>query len=195
MSKCLPDSSITNRIFGIFLQVMLIFVFLTLFFFTYVGAVEKDAFKLQMNIVVDDLSDDMNVRQFVAPGQEDTATVIMDGSLEVARRHAMSETKKEDKKINDQNATIRNKALKFIAIAGGLLVVVVIILVSTGHCVPFHLHTKEALIVVFFVALTEILFLNIITKKYWSVNPSDVRHQLGESMKGWIKENHPQSSN
>ena len=132
----------------------------------------------------------INVRQFVAPGQEDTATVIIDGSLEVARRNAMSETKKEDKKINDQNATIRNKALKWVAIDGGLLVVVLIILASTGHCVPL-----EALIVVFFVALTEILFLNLITKKYWSVNPSEVRHQIGESMKGWIKENHPQSSN
>ena len=108
----------------------------------------------------------INVRQFVAPGQEDTATVIIDGSLEVARRNAMSETKKEDKKINDQNATIRNKALKWVAIDGGLLVVVLIILASTGHCVPL-----EALIVVFFVALTEILFLDIITKKYWSVNP------------------------
>jgi hypothetical protein len=60
------------------------FIFLTIFFFTYVGEVEKDAFKLQMNIVVDDLSDNINVRSFVPKGQEDTATIIMDGSLEVA---------------------------------------------------------------------------------------------------------------
>jgi ascorbate-specific PTS system EIIC-type component UlaA len=65
----------------------------------------------------------------------------------------------------------------------------------TGHCVPFQLHAKEVITVVFFVAITEIIFLNVITKKYWSVNPSQVRRQLGESMKRWIKQNHPQSTN
>jgi hypothetical protein len=167
------------------------FIFLTIFFFTYVGDVEKDAFKLQMNIVVDDLSDDMNIRSFVPKGQEDTATIIMDGSLEVARRNAMRDAKKEDKKIDEQNSKIRNKAFLWLGISIGVLVIVIAFLALTGHCIPFHLHAKEALIVVFFVAITEIIFLNVITKKYWSVNPSQVRHQLGESMKKWIKQNHP----
>ena len=195
MDKCSPNSPIINKIFGIFLQVMLIFVFLTVFFFTYVGIVEKDAFKLQMNIVVDDLLNDINLRQYVPRGQEDMTTLVLDGSLEMARRNAISDTKKEDKQISDQNTSIRNKAFRWLGISLTILVTIIIILSFSGYCIPFHLHTKEAVIIVFVVAITEIFFLNIITKNYWSVNSSDVINQLGEYMKGWIKKNHPQVEN
>jgi hypothetical protein len=189
MAKCLPDSPTIKRIFRIFLQVILTFVFLTIFFFTYVDAVEKDVFKLQMNTIVDDLYDDMNFRQFVSTGKEDMATILLDGSLDVSRINAMNDTKGEDKHINDQNRKIKNKAFLWVGISLVLLVIIISILVFYGYCIPFHIHTKEAIIVIFFVAITEIIFINIIAKKYLLLNPSEIRHKLGESVKFWIKQN------
>jgi hypothetical protein len=186
----MSNSSITNKIFIVILQVILMFVFLTIFFFTYMGIVEKDSFKLQMNIIVDDLFDDIKVRDYVQPGQEDTAIFILYGLSEVARKNSLKNAKKEDVEINDRNTKIKNKAFICVGIAIGLLVVIISILVFSGHHVPFALHIKESIIVLLFVALTEIIFLNVITKNYWSVDPSQVRYQLGESVKKWIKKNH-----
>ena len=192
MRECIPKNPIINKIFKLFLQVVLIFIFLTVFFFTYVGNVEKESFTTQMNIVVDDIVPDINIHEFVPPGQEDTAVFILDGSMEVARNNALNDSKEEDKYINDQNIAIRNKAFILLGIVLGILLLVSLILYLTKHCIPFQIHIQDALIVVIFVAITEMLFLTIITKNYWSVDPGQVRSQIGKSIQKWIKENHPQ---
>ena len=194
MTKCLEENSTVNKIFGIFLQVTLIFVFLTIFFFSYVGNSEKDSFKLQMNIVVDDLAPDMDVRDWINPktqDQKDIATAILEGSLELARKNSEKDDVSEDQAIKVQNKKIMDKAYLWMGIALGVMALAVIILVLMGKCVPFHIHLKEAAIVVFFVAMTELIFLTIITKKYWSVDPSQVRNQLGDSIQKWIQIHHP----
>lgn len=187
MVECLTKSRIINKIFVIFLQIVLIFIFLTIFFFTYVGSVEKDTFKVQMNLIVDDLTTDINFSQFVPSGGEDVATVILDGSLEVARRNSLNDDKEKDDDISKQNTKIKNKAFLCVGISLIILLIIVAILSMTSHCIPFHIHAKEAFIVVFFVALTEIFFLNVITKNYLSIDPSNVRHQISESIHNWIK--------
>lgn len=193
MVKCSKENSIVNKIFGIFLQVILIFVFLTVFFFSYVGNAEKESFKLQMNLVVDDLVPDLNIRSSIPPGQEDLATVILDGSLDLAKKNSMKNSETDDQNIKDQNNKIKGKAYLWLGIAVGVMLIVTIILVLLGKCIPYHIHLKEALIVVFFVAMTEFIFLTIITKKYWSVDPSEVRNQLGNSIQKWIQIHHPPS--
>jgi len=192
MRECIPKNPIINKIFKLFLQVVLIFIFLTIFFFTYVDNVEKESFTTQMNIIVDDIVPDINIHEIVPPGQEDTAIFILDGSMEVARNNALNDSKEEDKYINDQNIAIRNKAFILLGIVLGILLLVSLILYLTKHCIPFQIHIQDALIVVIFVAITEMLFLTIITKNYWSVDPGQVRSQIGKSIQKWIKENHPQ---
>jgi hypothetical protein len=191
MSKCLGDNSMTNRLFRVILQVIFIFIFLTIFFFTYVQTVEKDSFKLQMNIVVDDLLDDMVIRKLVPSGQEEIATILLDGSVEVVRSNFSKNTKTEDDKINKRNYEIKSKAFKWVGVSIFILIIIVSIFTFCGHCIPFRLHLKESILIVLFVAITEIIFLNVITKNYWSVDPSQVRHQIGESIKKWVKKNHP----
>ena len=127
MVQYLPKRPFINIIFGLFLQVIFIFVCLTIFFFTYVNTIEKESFKVQMNLVVDDLSTDINVRDFILPGQEDVATVILDGSMEVARRNSLSNTKEDDANLNIQNTKIKNKAFMLVGIAGGIFGIIMII--------------------------------------------------------------------
>lgn len=191
MTKCSKESPLVNRVFGIFLQVIFIFTFLTIFFFNYVGASEQQSFKKQMNIVVDDIAPDLNVRKYVPVGKENIATAVIEGSLEVARKNADKDSASEDAAIKQQNDKIKKLAYTWLIIALGVVALVIFGLVLSGHCAPFHLHVKDAVIVVFFVAATEFIFLNLITAKYWSVDPSEVRHQLGNSVQTWIQEYHP----
>lgn len=191
MTKCSLESPLVNNIFAIFLQVILTFVFLSIFFFSYVSNSEKDSFKLQMNIVVDDLAPDFDLRSLVPPGQEDLAAIMLDGSLELVRKNALKNSVSEEIVINKKNDVLKNKAYLWAGIAIGVLVLIVIILVILGYSLPFHIHLKEALITVFFVALTELIFLNIFSTKYWSVDPSQVRHRLGDSIQNWIQQHHP----
>jgi hypothetical protein len=191
MTKFSKENPLLNRVFGIFLQVVFIFIFLTIFFFSYVGESEKESFKKQMNIVVDDLAPDFNVRQYVKDGYENFATVVIEGSLELARKKADKDSTSEDDAIKQQNNQIKKEAYKWLFICIGILVFIIICIVLSGGTVPFHIHMKDAAIVVFFVAATEFIFLNLITANYWSVDPSEVRRNLGDSIQQWIQQHHP----
>lgn len=194
MMHCKSEDPIVNKIFYILLQVLFIFIFLTVFFFTYVYSTEKAAFKNQINIVVDDLSLDMNVRPLVPKGQEDVATVLISGALDLAKKDAIKSTEKDDEQIKEQNNQIIKKAFTWVGISSGVLLVIAILLYLSGRCLPFHIHIKEALIVVFFVALTELSFLLLITREYWSVDPSEIRQTLGNTIQDYIKKYHPQNN-
>ena len=52
--KCINNNWV-KYIFSILFQVILIFTFLTIFFFVYVVKVEKEQFKGQINLIVDDI--------------------------------------------------------------------------------------------------------------------------------------------
>lgn len=194
MMRCKPDNPIVNKIFYVLLQVLFIFVFLTIFFFTYVHSTEKASFKTQMNIVVDDLSLDMNVKPLVPKGQEDIATILISGALDLAKKNAMKSTAEDDKRIKEQNNKIMKKAFLWAGISIGVLLVIALSLYLSGHCLQFHIHIKDALIVVFFVAMTELTFLLVVTREYWSVDPSAVRQTLGDAIQDYIKKHHPQNN-
>jgi len=189
--RCKPDNPTVNKIFHVLLQILFIFIFLTIFSFTFVYSTEKAASKTQMNIVVDDLSLDMNVRPLVPKGREDIATILISGALDLAKKNAIKST---DEIIKEQNNKIIKKAFLWVGISSGVLLVIGLSLYLSGHCLPFHMHMKEALIVVFFVALTELAFLLIITREYWLVDPSEIRQTLGDAMQDYIKKHHPQNN-
>jgi hypothetical protein len=48
---------------------------------------------------------------------------------------------------------------------------------------------KEAIIVVFFVALTELVFLEIVAKNYISANPNKIKAEVAQAIKEWLKDN------
>jgi hypothetical protein len=72
-------------------------------------------------------------------------------------------------------------------IACTVLLIITVILVLSGYCIPFTIHMKDSFTVVFFVALTEFIFLFFITRNYWSVNPVVVRDEIGDSVQKYIK--------
>lgn len=178
-----------NKVFMIAIQILFIFVFLTVFFFTYVNSVEKDVFQTQMNIVVDSVfDDDIDIKSMVSNfNDNDVAIVTLDGSLDLAKKISMDSLKNSDADISYNNDQIQKKAYSWVIISVLIFLFITLILYLTKFKIDFKSHTVDALINVFFVGMTELLFLIFITKKYYSVDPNDVKFKLGKSIQNYIK--------
>jgi hypothetical protein len=178
MISCKQDSRFVKKTFFILLQILLTLIFLTIFFFTYVNYIEKEAFKTQINLIVDDITNDINIKSFIPPGKEKEASIIISGTLDFAE---------DDKKVSNQNNKIKNKAMLWVIIGCAVLLLFTVILVIAGYCIPFHIHLKDAIVVLFFMALTEFIFLVAVTKNYLFVNPATVRQEISDSIQKYIK--------
>lgn len=187
MNKC-KDNPTLNKMFFIFIQVMFTFAFLTIFFFTYVQKSEKKSFETQMNIIVDDLVPDIHLDSFLplSPVKKDFLKKLINGSLDVSKENSIKKSEKDDKKILENNRKIQDKAYKWLFIAGLIVIGVTLAIFLAGQCLPLKVHTKNAITIVFFVALTEFVFLNIITSHYWSVDPGQVRTKIAETIQGYV---------
>lgn len=186
MSLCL-NSPLLNKGFGIFIQVIFIFIFLTIFFFTYVTSVEKETFKSQMDLLVDNIISDEDLKSIIPTDSPETESIFINGTLEYVKNKANNQVATDNEQIKNTNDRLEQKATKWLIAIVGILVVIILSIYVMGFCVPFHIHGKNALYSVFFVALTELAFLLLITKNYWSVNPDDVRVKIGEAIKDYIK--------
>lgn len=184
---CKKDNPIFNHIFYILLQVLFIFIFLTIFFFTYVHSIEKKAFKTQIDTIVDDLSLDINVRAFVPKEYKDIANVIISNALDIEKNNAMKSILEDDKRIKERNNKIMRKAFLWVGILSGAMLVIALSIYLLGYCLPFHMHIKDSLITVFFIMITEIAFLLIITKEYLSIDLIEIRQTIGDTIQDYIK--------
>jgi hypothetical protein len=190
MIKCKQNISV-NRIFGMGLQIFAMFIFLTVFFFTYVKLIEKQSFENQINLIVDDLVTDQDFNKFkpTEGSAKDALLIIINGSLDLAKQKSIKQSQKADTNISKQNEKTLRKAVKWVIIASIIVIVIIITIKIFKVCLPISTHIKDSLVTLFFIALTEFLFLTIITSKYWSINRQEVRIDLGKSIHKYISDN------
>ena len=115
------------------------------------------------------------------------ASIIISGYLDFAEEYSLKHSTEDDKRVSAQNNKIINKAFLWIVIACTVLLIITVILVLSGYCIPFKIYVKESFTVVFFVAVTEFIFLFFITRNYWSVNPVIVRDEIADVVQKYIK--------
>jgi len=192
MVKCKNNPYVKNT-FDIIFQVTLIAIFLTVFFFTYVSNVEKEEFKKQLDLIVDDLLSDQDIRSIIPQNlsqtQKDNLAIVISGSLEAAKTKS---TINEQNAINDvinNNSKVKSATYKKIFYVLIIIIILCIIVLLLGYCLPLIYQIKEATIVVFFVALTELMFLEIIAKNYISANPNKIKAEVAQAIKEWLKDN------
>lgn len=180
---------------GIVIQVVMIFTFLTLFFFVYVVKVEKDEFSNQLNIIVDTIMTKQagdppsyisNITGVIS--KENLETVVL-GTLEQSRRNQDIIDKAVDKLVSDQNEAVKNSSTKALLYVWGFLLLVILLLYIFGVCISLVQTIKETIVVVMFVALTEFIFLQAITSRYISASPNEVKRKIATSIQEWIKVN------
>jgi hypothetical protein len=172
-------------------QIILIFSFLTVFFFVYVVNVEKQEFRKQLNLIVDNLLEDImkDLPQMVDKSDmnKDMVNFMVNGIIDVAQEKIIMETKDSSNDVRDNNLQVRNKAYKTLVILIGCIVIVSITLLVLGFCLSLKNSIKESLLGVLYIGLTELIFLTIITRKYVSVDPNSIRRELGHSVMKWVE--------
>lgn len=193
MSSC-KQNILLNDAITVGIQVTLIFTFLTTFFFLYVIKIEKEEFGKQMDIIVDSVMDDLqgNIKDMInshSTLSKDDMALIISGLIDVEKEKIAMDTKKSVKNVVEKNKEIEKKAYSILVTALLAMIIVSTGFIVLGFCIPLANNVKMSAIAVFFVALTELTFLKLISAQYISVDPYSVKRHLGEAVINWINKN------
>lgn len=194
MFQCKNNNWITN-IVAIAIQVTFVFAFLTVFFFVYVQHVEKNEFVSQMNLIVDNITKDFekdipDIIKEQSVDDKNDITIIINGIIDTLEEKIAIDAKNIINDTLEKNHQVKLKALKSLTFVISIVVIIIIILFLLGFCIPIQYQIKEAMLVVIFVGLTELIFLTIITQKYISASPNKVKKSFAQSIQNWINNNH-----
>lgn len=190
---CKRNKWITKGLF-IGIQVAFVFTFLTFFFFLYVSEVEKEEFQSQINIVIDDIMKDIQpelTRMFKTQKSitPEDAVVVSSGVIDLLQEKIAIDSKTTVRDIFAKNRATKMIALKTLSTFLIIIISLAIIIIFLGFCTPILDHVKEGMIVVVFIGITELLFLQIIAKNYITADPNVVRASLGKAISSWIQKN------
>lgn len=196
MISCKINNHWVNDGIAIAIQVSLVFSFLTIFFFVYVTKIEKEEFKKQMNLVVDNIMDDVvngmqNLLNSNSPLSKENTNILVNGIIDVMEEKITIEAKDSIQDIAKINSDVKSKAFSSLTTVLLGVVIIAVIFLILGFCIPIKQNIKEALIAVVFVGLTEFSFLTFIASKYISASPNKVKRNLGEAIQNWIAINKP----
>jgi hypothetical protein len=180
-------------VIAIAMQVSFIFAFLTVFFFLYVQKVEKEEFKKQIDIIVDNLSNDISAQipnliknKGVDIDSNDSA-IIINGIIDVIQEK-MSKTPTKSSVV-EQNHHVKLTALRSLSAVFALVIGVSLLIILLGFCIPVSDQVKESMLIVIFVGITELTFLQLIAKNYISASPNRIKRELASAIQNWIKNN------
>lgn len=191
MIQCKVNNHWVNDGIAIAIQVSLVFSFLTIFFFVYVTKIEKEEFQKQMNLIVDNIMDDvvndlLNLVNSNSPLSKEDTNILVNGIIDVMEEKITFEAKDSIQDITKINSNVKSKAFSSLATVLLGVVIITVIFLILGFCLPIKQNIKEALIAVIFVGLTEFSFLTFIASKYISASPNKVKRNLGEAIQNWI---------
>ena len=153
----------------IILNVTIISSFIGIFFFTYAATVEKEIIEDQSKTIAVSMAN--KVKYFI-PG---------DVKQKIINDLQKPDLSNEDKDVEKTNKDLRNKAFFVLGILFIVGILATIIVSKIGN-VGFHI-VKEAIIILLFVALTEFLFLNIVTRNYKVADPNFVTSEMLKSIR------------
>jgi hypothetical protein len=194
MIICSKNNKYVKHTFDIIFQITLITIFLTVFFFSYVSNVEKNEFTSQINFTVNQIITDDEMRMLIPQNltekQKEDLSIVISGALEAAKRKSVISLQSSIDDVNKTNSIIKTNSYKLIGYIVTGVVVLCLIVLTLGYCLPNLINQfNQAVFVVFFIGLTELLFLNLITKKYISANPNKIKATIASAIKEWIKNN------
>jgi hypothetical protein len=181
----------------ILLQINLIYVFLTVFFFLYVTSVEKTSFKNQMNLIVDDIMNDLNDDLDTMIKSNDKTkklspedlNIIINGFIDTVEEKTKIDTRKGVSSIENQNSVVISSSYKMLGIVSTIVFILIAGILLLSFCLPIVGIVKDSFIAVFFVALTEFLVITLIVSNYISASPTLVKKEFAQEIKSWIKDN------
>lgn len=183
--SCVEPNYITD-LSNALVQGVIVFAFLTIFFFSYVSQTEKEEFENQVNMVVDDIygqykTDISNVLPKNA-NDRTLAKATIYGIIDSNEEYLDKTSSESRKEIDKSNADILKSSVLSVLILAMIVVGILIVLGLMGYCVPLKNFVKEGSFILIFIFLTEFLFLNVIAKNYISANPNLVRQKIAQAV-------------
>ncbi len=186
------DSSIVKFIYAILFQVVLIFMFLTLFFFFYVVKIEREDYSRQIKLIVDDIFDKEGIGETLNTEineltQNNTINKSMiraaiDTSLTNSKTESTDEMKDQIQKTTERNKQVRNTGIIGVTIGVAGLLLITVLGILSNFCIPLAKQFKETLIIVLFVGITEFTFLTFVASRYISADSYKVQREFGDAI-------------
>lgn len=183
------------------IQVAIIFAFLTIFFFSYVSSVENTEFKDQLDFVIDNIykRHELDIKNLIDKyslnqDKKDLLKMQIYGMIDLEEDKLKKESKKESDDIKIKNSDIISNATFYVKIIGSISLVIVvslfILMYNKYDCtLPLKTYAKEAIALLFFIFIVEILFLNMIVKNYITANPNYIKNKIAQAIINYIDNN------
>lgn len=153
-----------NGICNLLVSLTIFSLFLSIFYFTYASNVENEILNIQIKNLVDNLTS--NIKDF---NNIDRGYLI-----NLINNTKFPDLSKEDNDVSNTNSSLIKKALLIFGIFS-LITTIIIIIICYIYKINILQILKVNIILLIFVALTEIFFLNIIAKSYRSLDPNVVK--------------------
>ena len=173
-----------NNIFPIFLQVLFVFIFLTIFFYVYVSKKEEEQFGIQIDKITDTVFNDYLASSGKIPQKNKIGLVAILNSLQ---QNVGASFDKQKLDVEKNNRLIEEKSKNLII---GVIIVFIVffsLIRILNICIPLKEGLMHGIVILFFIFLTEFAFLNLITSKYESSNPRDVELAIGNAILNYRK--------
>lgn len=183
------------------IQVAIIFTFLTVFFFSYVTTIENKEFKDQLEFVVDNIykRHEIDIKDLIDRynTNEDKKKFIkmqIYGMIDLEEENLKKESKIDSDNILIRNSDIISDATFYLKLVIGICLLIIVLffifMYNKYDCIlPFKTYTKEAIILLFFIFIVEILFLNMIVKNYITATPNHIKNKIAQAIINYIDNN------
>lgn len=155
-----------NGVCNLLVSLIIFSVFLIIFYFTYASYIENQILNNQIKILVDNLT--YNIKDF----NIDTKYL-----LKIINETKLPDLSKEDIEVTNTNSQLIKKSLLIFGIFS-LISLIIIFIICYVYKVNINEILKNNFILLVFVAITEIFFLNIIAKSYRSLDPNIIKKIL-----------------
>lgn len=159
---------------NIFIHVAVMSLFLTIFFFTVASNQEKSIVENQVNFIMDEFIG--NTLGPVDQNEKNKIKQNVNAKMETAKKSLEG----ADKDVENQNNKTVKKAFKFVGIVVAIVVVIVLIM---GFYFKWNIDYRmfllnSAVTGLLFVGITELSFLLLIAKGYYSVDPNKIKSRV-----------------
>jgi len=160
------------------IQSCIVFIFLTVFFFSYVSSVEKEEFNKQLDYITDNIFEEHKSSIIFPENKKEITKIAIYGLIDNAEKQIEISNKDKKKEIDSINQQIIRNSIYLVLLYTGISIIFLIVL----HFCKFELNIvqnlKEGFFILFFVFLVEFLFLNIIAKNYIEGNSNLVINKV-----------------
>ena len=153
----------------IVLNITIISKFIGFLFFTYGKRVEKQIVQDQSEYIAKTIANDIKI------------FIPNELKIKLKEQLKVPDMSKEDAAVEKSNSELQKKAMIVLGVLFLIGIFTTIVICIIGD-LNFRV-LLESIVILFFVALTEILFLNLVARNYKIADPNFVKRQLLESIK------------